>query len=160
VPIFKTIGMGLGMIFWGSVSLIAGWATARFNLFGLNENPPTNTGLNYAGVALTLVSTIFYIFVKSDTTKSKSSEKLHPEAVEKLNENGVNSSDMIDENLIQDRSDLFDRLSPTVKRIVGNVEKFFSLNNYFILILYKLRHFISNFFGSLIWRSVYADFIC
>ena len=80
--------------------------------------------------------------------------------VEKLNENGVNSSDMIDENLIQDRSDLFDRLSPTVKRIVGNVEKFFSLNNYFILILYKLRHFISNFFGSLIWRSVYADFIC
>ena len=113
------------MIFWGSVSLIAGWATARFNLFGLNENPPTNTGLNYAGVALTLVSTIFYIFVKSDTTKSKSSEKLHPETVEKLNENGVNSSDMIDENLIQDRSDLFDRLSPTVKRIVGNVEHFF-----------------------------------
>ena len=115
--------MGLGMIFWGSVSLIAGWATARYNLFGLNEIPPTNTVLNYVGVALTLVSTIFYIFVKSDTTKSKSSEKLHPEAVEKLNENGVNSSDTID--LMQDRSDLFDKLSPTVKRIVGNVKHFF-----------------------------------
>jgi len=98
--------------------LIVGWATARFNLFGLNEKDPGNIGLNYAGVALTLVSTIFYLFVKSET-KAKSNENFHPEAVEKLNEHIANSSDMSDESLVKDNSDIFDRMSPLVKRIVG-----------------------------------------
>ena len=30
VPIIKTIGLGLGMLFWGTVSLVLGWAVARF----------------------------------------------------------------------------------------------------------------------------------
>lgn len=30
VPIIQTIGIGLGMIFWNSISLVTGWATARF----------------------------------------------------------------------------------------------------------------------------------
>lgn len=30
VPIIKTIGIGLGVLFWNTILLIIGWAVARF----------------------------------------------------------------------------------------------------------------------------------
>lgn len=30
VPIIRTIGIGLGMLFWNIVGLITGWGTARY----------------------------------------------------------------------------------------------------------------------------------
>lgn len=100
--------------------LVTGWATARFNLFGLKEAGPTSSELNYAGVALTLISTIFYLFVKNETKIVVSEEAPNQEATAKLNElstNGV-ESDMISKSTEQN-IDIYDRLNPKAKRIVG-----------------------------------------
>lgn len=105
VIIIRTIGIGLGMLFWGSLGLITGWATARFGWFGLDANVPSKQGLNYAGIVLALVSAVFYLFVKSDTKKENSV------AVE-----STNSTQVLIES---DNRDFFDRLNPMKKRILG-----------------------------------------
>jgi hypothetical protein len=33
VPIIKTIGIGLGTLFWNTILLLIGWAVARFGNF-------------------------------------------------------------------------------------------------------------------------------
>ncbi len=36
VPIVDAIGIGVGMLIWGSIQVITGWVVARFGLFGIN----------------------------------------------------------------------------------------------------------------------------
>lgn len=55
VPIIQLIGMGQGMLVWGSVNLLLGWASGRFGWFRIDPQVPNNVPLNYAGMALCLV---------------------------------------------------------------------------------------------------------
>ena len=55
VPVIKTIGLGKGILIWGTFNLISGWASGRFGWFGMKARPPPNVGLNYGGVALAVV---------------------------------------------------------------------------------------------------------
>ena len=32
VPVIKTIGLGLGLLIWGSFNLLSGWASGRYTL--------------------------------------------------------------------------------------------------------------------------------
>ncbi|XP_071087351.1 transmembrane protein 144-like isoform X2 [Haliotis cracherodii] len=66
VPIVKTIGLGLGICVWSSVQLLVGWANGRFGLVGVDAEIPNNLVMNYVGVAISLVSTVLYAFVKPD----------------------------------------------------------------------------------------------
>lgn len=34
MPIIDAIGLGLGVLIWGSVNCVVGWAVGRFGLFG------------------------------------------------------------------------------------------------------------------------------
>lgn len=85
---------------------------------------PSNVTLNYIGVALSLASAFFYVFVKSDTShKPSSSEQARIDANESTNtsEIGVQSDE---ENLIetetnQTSEDFFDRLGTGKKRVIG-----------------------------------------
>merc|ERR1712038_1391780 len=43
VPIIQTIGLAQGLLIWGSLNLLSGWASGRFGWFGLNPEPPHNT---------------------------------------------------------------------------------------------------------------------
>lgn len=52
------------MFMWGVAESLAGWAPARFGLFGLNKEPVASPGLNYAGAALTLGSLILLVFAQ------------------------------------------------------------------------------------------------
>ncbi|CAF0712887.1 unnamed protein product [Brachionus calyciflorus] len=108
VVIIQTIGIGLGMLFWGSLGLITGWATARFGLFGLDANEPSNQVLNYIGIFLALISAVFYLFVKSETKKENTIEV----------EESTNSTQVL---IGRDQSDksFFEKLSPIKKRIIG-----------------------------------------
>uniref|UniRef100_A0A914S1J9 Transmembrane protein 144 n=1 Tax=Parascaris equorum TaxID=6256 RepID=A0A914S1J9_PAREQ len=38
VPILSTLGMGMGMLIWGTMNCLCGWAAGRFGLFGLIPN--------------------------------------------------------------------------------------------------------------------------
>lgn len=66
VPVFKTIGMGLGMSLWGTCSLLVGWASGKFGWFGNDVDNISKPGMNYAGAGLAFASIILYLFVKSD----------------------------------------------------------------------------------------------
>ena len=74
---------------------------------GLNAQLPSNTVLNYIGVALALASTVFYVFVKTDVSKAN---KIGDSTSEIEMSNGEKS---------EQKNDFFVRLSLTQKRIVG-----------------------------------------
>jgi len=70
VPIVKMIGLSLGMLVWGTVSLIAGWSSGNFGLFGMNKEVVAHPALNYLGVTFACLSVVVMIGVKTEV-KSK-----------------------------------------------------------------------------------------
>ena len=66
VPIIKTIGLAKGMLIWGLVNMLIGWASGRFGLFGLTAQTVANPGLNYAGVAIACCALSVFLFVKPE----------------------------------------------------------------------------------------------
>uniref|UniRef100_A0A3B5MJM2 Transmembrane protein 144 n=1 Tax=Xiphophorus couchianus TaxID=32473 RepID=A0A3B5MJM2_9TELE len=73
VTIVKAIGLGLGILIWGSSSLLMGWASSRFGWFGIDAQDVSRPILNYCGAGLCLLSGLVFFFVRSDV-------KLHPES--------------------------------------------------------------------------------
>uniref|UniRef100_A0A914CXN3 Uncharacterized protein n=1 Tax=Acrobeloides nanus TaxID=290746 RepID=A0A914CXN3_9BILA len=73
VPIVQGIGIGTGMLIWGSIQIIVGWSVGRFGLFGWAEPQPVeNEAMNYIGVIITLLSGIMFVFVKNEPSSSAS----------------------------------------------------------------------------------------
>ncbi|XP_049610439.1 transmembrane protein 144 [Syngnathus scovelli] len=72
VTIVKAIGLGLGVLIWGSSSLLIGWATSRFGWFGITPEDVSRPVLNYCGAGLCLLSGMIFFFVKTDV-------QLHPD---------------------------------------------------------------------------------
>jgi len=68
VPIVSMIGLSMGLLTWGLVCMISGWAAPNFGLFGLKPehmHTPTASALNYVGVAIAALGMIPYAFVRS-----------------------------------------------------------------------------------------------
>ena len=118
VPIIKSIGIGLGPLLWNTVLLVFGWAVARFGFFGVKEEIPSNTLLNYIGVLLTAISGLFYLFIK---TESKRSEDRQPIIQNDINDdiNGINV--VINNEDTESEGDFLHSINPNVKRVVGIV---------------------------------------
>uniref|UniRef100_A0A8D2IVV3 Transmembrane protein 144 n=1 Tax=Varanus komodoensis TaxID=61221 RepID=A0A8D2IVV3_VARKO len=70
VPIVKTIGLGLGLLIWASFNLLTGWASSRFGWFGIDPEKVVKPVLNYIGAGLSVLSTILFLFIKSDVQSS------------------------------------------------------------------------------------------
>lgn len=66
VPIIKTIGLGKGILVWGSVNMLAGWASGRFGWFNTTARPPSHSLLNYGGMGLCLISAVVYLFIRTE----------------------------------------------------------------------------------------------
>lgn len=64
----KFIGMGLGLILWGCTSMLFGWASGTFGLFGLTRQPVNNLALNCVGVAVSIIGFFIYMQVKTEDT--------------------------------------------------------------------------------------------
>ncbi|KAL3320192.1 hypothetical protein Ciccas_001130 [Cichlidogyrus casuarinus] len=64
VPVFRTIGMSLGILIWSMFNMIIGWASGRFGWFHITPSIPSNIPLNYAGVSIAVFSTLIYGFIK------------------------------------------------------------------------------------------------
>ncbi|ESO05399.1 hypothetical protein HELRODRAFT_99188 [Helobdella robusta] len=65
VPIINSIGLGKGLLVWGSFNLLSGWASSRYGWFGVKDQAPQNKAMNYAGVSLCLISASIYLFIKT-----------------------------------------------------------------------------------------------
>lgn len=70
VPIISTIGLGLGILIWGTTNCLVGWACGRFGLFGINgfvpfdhlsqisknlASEPRSPAINYFGLVLVII---------------------------------------------------------------------------------------------------------
>jgi len=68
VVIIKFLGIGLGSVLWNIICLISGWAMCRYGWFKITPQIPNDVLLNYIGVALTIISIIVFLFIKTETT--------------------------------------------------------------------------------------------
>jgi hypothetical protein len=76
VPVIKFLGIGLGSLFWNIVSLVVGWANARYGWFGVTKIIPANSFLNYLGVAFAIGSIAIFVLVETDAqTVRKGSDR-------------------------------------------------------------------------------------
>jgi glucose uptake protein GlcU len=118
VPIIKTIGLGLGLIVWCGIELVVGWATARYGLFGINKEIPSNLTLNYFGVVVSLISTIVFFFVKSEpntkVTPSDSNQLIS--ILKKENKTADSLQLSVSEN---QNKGFFESFNPKVAKIIG-----------------------------------------
>ena len=70
VPIVKTIGLGIDLLVWGLVSMLVGWASGHFGIFGVEPDPPLGAPwLNYLGVTLATASLGVYAKIKSEVAE-------------------------------------------------------------------------------------------
>ncbi|CAJ1059077.1 transmembrane protein 144b [Xyrichtys novacula] len=90
VPIVKAVGLSLGVLIWGSSSLLMGWASTKFGWFGINPQEVSRPVLNYCGATLCLLSGLIFFFVKSDVDLHPNSETI-PLLIEKRPVSGINS---------------------------------------------------------------------
>ncbi|KAJ8027750.1 hypothetical protein HOLleu_29790 [Holothuria leucospilota] len=127
VPCLKTIGMGLGILLWGSTNLLVGWACGHFGLFGLKKDEITRPLLNYFGLGFALLRLILFLFVKSDAGISTNSSVAPQRSVLVHDDDDpllipphlqTGSVENISQSLKDDKS-WVDKLSPIQKRLIG-----------------------------------------
>lgn len=76
VTVVKAIGLGIGILIWGSSSLLMGWASSRFGWFGIDAQDVSRPLLNYCGAALCLLSGLVFFFVRTDIKVQPDSETI------------------------------------------------------------------------------------
>jgi len=69
VPIVKTIGLGLGLLVWGSTSLITGYFVGKFGLFGVDLQKVYHEAENYVGIVLVVCAMGVFFFIKPTLEK-------------------------------------------------------------------------------------------
>ncbi|KAI1887463.1 hypothetical protein AGOR_G00190560 [Albula goreensis] len=137
VPILKTIGLGLGILIWGSFNLLMGWASSRFGWFGIDPEEVAKPVLNYCGAGLCFLSAIIFFFVKTDVQRTTSPEETPLLIDSRINAEGLVSSD----------DSWIDTLSPKAKRLLGSVLATFSgllYGSSFIPVLHIKNHAARN----------------
>ncbi|XP_016407903.1 transmembrane protein 144b isoform X2 [Sinocyclocheilus rhinocerous] len=137
VPVVKFIGLGLGILLWGSSGLLIGWASSRFGWFGLNPEEVSKPIHNYCGAGLCLLSAIIFFFVKSDVQKRTSAESM-PLLIDdrRLNPDSTSPSDS-----------WVDTISPKSKRVFGCILAVFSgvlYGSSFVPVFYIKVHATTN----------------
>ncbi|XP_078683619.1 transmembrane protein 144-like isoform X2 [Branchiostoma floridae x Branchiostoma belcheri] len=146
VPILKTIGLGMGMLFWASANLLTGWFSGRFGWFGLKpQDRFTRPALDYIGVALGFLRPILFSFVKSDVMDKPATER-SPLLAAETTEGTINTQYERDTTFTREESDhsWVDILSPVQKRILGTLMALFAGCMYglnFAPVLYAQQHY-------------------
>jgi hypothetical protein len=129
----RLIGMGLGLLTWGTVGMLFGWASGTYGLFGLNKQEIADPDLNVAGVALSILGLLVFLQVKTNDTSVDNAQKeltspLHND------ETGSNNSDHLEfhtplvsntskgskvETIEDEEEDFFATWSDNTKKLVG-----------------------------------------
>jgi len=69
VPIVKTIGLGLGLLVWGSTSLITGFFVGKFGWFGVEHQKVYHDAMNWVGIVLIVCAMGIFFFIKPTLEK-------------------------------------------------------------------------------------------
>ncbi|VDM28621.1 unnamed protein product [Toxocara canis] len=138
VPILSMIGMGMGILVWGTVNCLCGWAAGRFGLFGLHPSVPNSVLLNYLGLTCVLIGGVLFSQIHPTTRQhSRISSPSYGESTIR-NVRGNSSGDE-DENV----SLLPSPVQSANKRILGIVLSLFAGAFYgftFVPVIYIQQH--------------------
>jgi len=113
VPIIKMIGLGLGMIIWGSTSLITGFFFAgKFGLWGLPIQEVPHPTMNWAGIIAIILALGVFFMVKPtlDDHKSEGFEPIEEAA-------SINGNDR--QHSTNSETSIFDRIPTQFRYILG-----------------------------------------
>ena len=64
IVVIQLLGMGLSVAIWGATSMLVGWATGKFGLWGIHAESVVINWLSYCGVALGVVAIVVFAFVE------------------------------------------------------------------------------------------------
>jgi len=64
IPIVKLIGLGLGILLWGSTSLITGFLAGKLGLLGLHKDVVAHPGMNWGGIVCIFGAMTVFFFIK------------------------------------------------------------------------------------------------
>jgi len=114
IPIVKLIGLGLGLLLWGSTSLVTGFLVGKFGLFGVNKQVVAQPGMNWGGIVCVIAAMGVFFFIKP-TLQEEEAPLLEKEQANKyqIQEGSRNIS-------------IFDRIPTRSKAVVGSVLAVFS----------------------------------
>lgn len=79
IPIVKAIGLGPGMLIWSSTSLITGFLTGKFGLFGVDKQKVSHEAMNWCSMLFVVGSLIVFFFVKPTIDKREEYQSLNGE---------------------------------------------------------------------------------
>jgi len=76
IPIVKTIGLGLGLLIWGSTSLVTGFFVGKFGIFGVDKQVVFHDAMNWIGILLVVMAMGVFFFIKPTLEKRKTYEPI------------------------------------------------------------------------------------
>eukprot|EP01110_Echinostelium_bisporum_P005869 TRINITY_DN2429_c0_g1_i1.p1 TRINITY_DN2429_c0_g1~~TRINITY_DN2429_c0_g1_i1.p1 ORF type:complete len:359 (-),score=101.70 TRINITY_DN2429_c0_g1_i1:46-1122(-) len=118
IPIVKCIGLGLGMLLWGSTSLITGFLVGKAAPFGLLKQE-VNEVFNWIGFGLILCAMGVFFFIKPELDNvSASNNNTHETEYTKLKENKRSIQVEVSD---ESGASMFDSLPPKMKMTTGIV---------------------------------------
>jgi len=71
IPIVKSIGLGLGLLLWGSTSLVTGFFVGKFGLFGVDKQSVDSEAMNWVGIWIVVAAMGVFFFIKPTIAKRK-----------------------------------------------------------------------------------------
>lgn len=120
----KTCGLAVGLLIWGTTSLIMGWAGGRFGLLGVKPQVPPTTiklVLNYGSVALAAISAIFFLFIKSTSPPPKTRYDATDDGQTSLEIAKVEPVTIETEDILETDFPFLNRLSDPLQKTLGCV---------------------------------------
>jgi len=70
--IVQRCGLGVGQLVWSVTNMLSGWACGTFGLLGKDRDPVAHPGLNFLGVALAILSLLFFRLMRPPTDACRS----------------------------------------------------------------------------------------
>jgi len=161
------VGLSIGLLLWGTSSMLWGWAQGRFGLFGLAEETVPHSILNYVGVGVAVVALALYAFIKPSDNSSE--EEVKQSLDKPLLDKATDDVEAQEEDA---KGNWLDRQSATAKRIIGVCMAIISgllYGSTFIPVQYQVdngqdpnnAHYIfSHFCGIFLASIMYFIFYC
>jgi len=116
IPIVKLIGLGLGLLLWGSTSLVTGFLVGKLGLFGLAKDVVANSGMNWGGIVCVCAAMAVFFFIKptlqDENARKEGEPLLDPASKYQIQDNTPASQ--------------LDRIPPRMKVAVGSLLAIFS----------------------------------
>jgi len=102
----KTIGLGLGLLLWGSSNLLTGFFVGKFGIFGVEKKTVDHVAMNWVAILIIVAAMGIFFFIKPNLDKKK---------YEKIGDtNGdINNSEE------EEEESFFDRIPVAYKKMVG-----------------------------------------